>query len=59
MITLTPNPSAPILSPQQIQDLPKTRRLQGSIFFFFFLMQTCQASNSIHAQREGREAQGL
>lgn len=58
MITLTPNPSAPILSPQQIQDLPKTRRLHGSIFFFF-LMQTCQASNSLHAQREGREAQGL
>lgn len=35
MTTLTPNPSAPILSPQQNQDLPKTRRLLGSIFFFF------------------------
>lgn len=33
-------PFSSILSPQQNQDLPKTRRLLGSIFF---LMQTCWA----------------
>ena len=56
MNSLTPNPLAPILGPQHIQDLPKTRGLHGS---FFFLIQTCQASNSLHAPREGREAPGL